>query len=160
MTKPEYQQFFPWVIVFFSRTAVDGVNQGQLGVVGEVFSISRGGVVEDEENISGEILAGGLQIVQYGTENFHGEGIEEETAVHIFGNSEVDDILLEQSHAIAAQGGLLIGTGPFVEPGIVLNADGMAFGLAGEEKADPAFAAAVVNHGIVLVNIAAAGQLF
>ncbi len=160
MTKPEYQQFFPWVIVFFSGAAVDGVNHGQLGVVGEVFSISRGGVVEDKENISGEFLAGGLQIVQYGTENFHGEGIEEETAVHIFGNSEVDDVLLEQGHAIAAQGGLLIGAGSFVEPGIILNADGMAFGLAGEEKADPAFAAAVVNHGIVLVNIAAAGQLF
>ena len=48
MTKPEYQHFFPWVAVFFSGAAVDCVNQGQLGVVGEVFSISRGGVVEDK----------------------------------------------------------------------------------------------------------------
>lgn len=160
MTEPEHQQFFPRVAVFFSGTAVDGVNECQMGEPCEVFGVGRGWVVEDKENISGEILAGVLQIVQHGAEDFHGEGIEEEAAVYLFGNGEVDCILLEQGHSIAPRGGLLIGTGSFVEAWIVLNADGVAFCLAREEKADPAFAAAVVHHGIVLVNIAAAGELF
>ena len=160
MTEPEHQQFFPWVTVFFSGAAVDGVNECQMGESCEVFGVGRGWIVEDEQNISGGIFAGVLQIVQHGAEDFYGEGIEEEAAVYLFGNGEVDCILLEQRHAIAPRGGLLIGAGSFVEAGIILNADGVAFCLAREEKADPAFATAVVHHGIVLVNIAAAGELF
>ena len=160
MTEPEHQQFFPRVAVFFSGAAVDGVNECQMGELREVFGVGRGWVVENQEYISGRIFAGVLQIVQHGAEDFHGEGIEEEAAVYLFGNGEVDCILLEQRHSIAPRGGLLIGTGSFVEAWIVLNADGVAFCLAREEKADPAFAAAVVHHGIALVNIAAAGELF
>ena len=53
----------------------------------------------------------------------------------------------------------LVEFGSLKQPGIVLYANGTAFGLAGEEETHPSLAAAIVQQGVLLANQAGAGYL-
>lgn len=118
------------------------------------------GIIKKEAHRPWRLVMGIEELPQDPLQHVQGKGIEEKETVPLWRDFVLHRIGQDEGHALPQRCRLPIGQSLFPQPPVILDADGLAARLIGQEETDPPFAAAVIDKSVFFTNIAAVGQPF
>ena len=117
-------------------------------------------IIKKEAHRPWRLVMGIEELPQDPLQRVQGKGIEEKETVPLWRDFILHGIGQDESHAPPRRCRLPIGQSLFPQPPVILDADGLAARLISQKETDPPFAAAVIDEGVLLADIAAVGQSF